>query len=539
MANRLPAFAPQRFVLPAFALLCLILIWISELYGTAFAPAMPHGSVVDPPRLSFAQRLRYDFGMPKGATMLLPVITNGKPRNIVVRALRPIPPRPAFDQWLEFFILTLSLPLAGYLGYRRPGIMVAALIVFIAAGGIEWPLLIAPLSTFPNWLFVPCAWLLSVVAAVFPVLALASFAIRLPNDESIPEKRRAVYAVDALVVAGFIAEGLGPTKFLLNVYTGLSALLVIAACLISLRYAKIYDRARVGIVFGGVMLGGVLYALAMIYASYAGVTALFLIYANISVLVVPVSLAYAILRYRVFDVAFVLNRTLVYALTSALVLVALAAMEFLSERFLSTLTHAESIAVQFLIALGVIVSVRLVHRRVDQVVDRVLFRTRHEQEAALLRFATTAQFYTAQEPLIRDTIDALVRFGRVDGAAIYLAGEAGMECMRSTFAAPRAAIDENDPAYVALRAHREEIDTYGFATAFPGARLYPMILAGRFAGVVAIGERESGESMPPDIDEAIRRIAAAVTIALAAIESDRIRQENVTLQRRLTGVQPA
>jgi hypothetical protein len=554
-----------RFVLPAFSLLWLILIWISEfhapMYGLGITYATPGGSprlVVASAPLSLerqglrrgavldlkwmsAARLRVLFGMPKGMTVALPVVAGGSARTVVARAEVPLARRPAYDMWLEFFILTLSLPLAGYLGYRRPGIMIAALILFIAGGGLEWPLLSAALSGLPDWLFLSIILPISVLAGVFPVLALASFAIRLPNDERVPSKRTATHIIDAIVVAGFFFEAFPLTLILRSVFTALSALVVIAACLLSLRYAKPRDRARVGVVFAAVMLGGVFYAIAMIVASYTGESLFFLIDSNLSVLIVPVAVAYAILRYRVFDVGFVLNRTIVFTLTSALVLVAFAAMEFLVERYLRTLTHAESMALEFVIAVAVIVSAILIHRRVDHVVDRVLFRSRYEQEAALVRFATTAQFYTAQEPLVRDTIDAMVRYGRVEGAAIYLAdaGGTGMACSATTFTAAPPRVDENDPASVALRAHRDEVDTHDFQTAFPGARLYPMVLAGRLAGVIATGERESGEAMPPDIDEAIRRAAAAVTISLAAIESDRIRQENAILQRRLTGVQPA
>lgn len=108
-----------------------------------------------------------------------------------------------------------------------------------------------------------------------------------------------------------------------------------------------------------------------------------------------------------------------------------------------------------------------------------------------------------------------------------------MERVGSTFASSADRIDENDPAYVALRAHLQETEAHEYATAFPGARLYPMVLAGRLSGVLVTDERESGETMPPDIDDAIQRIAAAVTIALAAIETDRIRHENTVLRQRL------
>jgi hypothetical protein len=301
----------------------------------------------------------------------------------------------------------------------------------------------------------------------------------------------------------------------------------------ALFFARPSDRGRAGIVFAGVVVGGVGYAANMIGVRLGEPFSLFTVYANVSVIVVSLSLAYAILRHRVFDVAFVINRTIVFALTSALVLVIFAALEFAVERYLSDVTHVEGIILQFAVALAVIVSFRLLHQKVDLLVDNVLFKSRHEQEIALRRFASTLQFYTEEGPLVRDTVDVLLRYGRVAGAAIYLAQDVGLKQMHSSFPVAAPEIDHNDMAYVELRAHHEPLHVHKMPTALPGDRLYPMIRAGRIVGVVATGERETGEEMPPDIDDAIARIAHAAATALGAIESDRIRAELTGLRMRL------
>ncbi len=203
------------------------------------------------------------------------------------------------------------------------------------------------------------------------------------------------------------------------------------------------------------------------------------------------------------------------------------------------MTRVEGLVVQLGIAVLVTLSIRAVHGRVDRVVDTLLFRERHEQEAALKRFAHAAQFYTAQAPLIRDAMDALTRFARVRAAAIFLPDGSNLSCAVSTFSAPTPYIDENDPAFVAMRAERTELDVHGLDTVFPGEHLYPMFLAGRTAGAIAIGPREGGEAIPPDIDAAIKRVAEAVTLTLAAIETSRVREEIAALQRRLDAWQPA
>lgn len=543
-------------------LLLFALIWLAAIYGAGLfghpysidailkprgadavvvtaAPAVERlglrpGTTLLLSRMSYADAVRVKGSAQYG--MLLSIIINDGShiQQIVVPATKPRVVTPPLETLFDLLTITFSLLLAGYLGYRKPGIMTAALVVFLGGGDLSWPAFAVFFAHLPDTVFSPLAAILADLCNWFPVLALASFAVRLPGDEPRGRKRVAVAVVDAIVTLGFVC-GLFPQPMPVYVFfTGLSGVVLLCASFAALHYAQPSDRGRVGIVFAGVMIGGVGYAVNMIGLRYGEPLWLFLPYATLSVIIVPLSVAYAILRHRVFDIGFVLNRTIVYAVTSAVVLLVFAALEFATERILSDLTHVEGVVLQFAIALLVIVSVRLVHGRVDGLVDSVLFRSRHEQESALRRFATTLQFYTEETALIRDTVDALGRYALVQGAALYVA-RAGLdlELAQSSFCVAAPAIDLNDTAYVELRAHHEALHVHGKPTAFPGERLYPMILAGRISGVIATGERGGLEEMPPDIDDAIARIAAALAIALAAIETDRVRQENAALQARL------
>jgi hypothetical protein len=549
------------YVLAIFALLWLGMIYASE-FGWAYtidAVLQPHGrdavvvsaspalvrlglrpgSVVLLSRMNYADKVRLLVTGQRGMPITLIVRQGAGTRTIVAPATKMLSPPSFLRSFISSFdvpCITFSLLLAGYLGFRRPGLMIAALILFLGGGDISWERFAVFFSALPNAVYAPLNVVLSDLAGWFPILALASFAVRLPGGEPVPAKRVAIGIVDAIVLAGFVAGLLpgGLPDALYDACIGFCALVVIAACMISLHYAKPSDRGRVAIVFAGIMVGGIGYAGNSIGIHHGEPLLWFDLYTTLSILIVPLSLAYAILRHRVFDVAFVLNRTIVYTITSSVVLLLFAALEFTTERLLSSLTQIEGIAVQFGIAMLVIVSVRLVHRRVDTLVDGVLFRSRHEQETALRRFSTTAQFYTQETALLRDTVDALGRYGRVQGAAVYVAGRgAGLQLAQSSFSVAVPNVDENDTAYVELRAHHEVLSAHAVSTALPGDRLYPMVLAGRIVGIVATGQRESGEQVPPDVDGAIRSIVGAVAIALAAIESDRIRQENAMLQARL------
>ncbi|HEY8322829.1 MAG TPA: hypothetical protein VIG46_13645 [Candidatus Baltobacteraceae bacterium] len=553
----------MKYVLPAFALFWLAAIYstvLADLRGPDYRLAPPGaeqpartiiavgpdlaaqgvapGAILDLPRVSYAQRVRILGVVPAGTSIALPISSHGTLRTVVVPATIA---RGKSTWWISAFDLivnTFALGIAGFLGYRKPGIMIAALILYLGGGDLSWPAFTGLFSWLPDDAYAALARTLCALCSWFPVLALASFAVRFPGDERSAVQKSLVRVVDAIVVAGFLIAflpvfDLGLRNDAAIAGNALSAVVVVAASLISLRSAPKSSRGRVGVVFIAVMIGGAGYAINMIVYQFTHNFTPFYLYTTLAVLTVPTAVAYAILRHRIFDVSFVLNRTLVYGVTSAFVLVVFAALEFVAERYLSNLTRFEGIAVEFAIALALIVSVRLVHGRVDRLVDGVLFRARHEQESALRRYATTVQFYTAQAPLVRDTLDALVRFGRVRGANAYIVSGAGLVCVGSSHDTTPPDVDENDPTYVEMRAHMERLQINDAHTAFRGDRLYPLVLAGRLVGVLATGERDSGESMPPDIDDAIASIASAVAISLAAIETTQVRAENAALQARL------
>ncbi len=547
-----------RVLLPAFALVWLAMVLAVSIGPDAYHPAFEldnpglwraatvtrasaemqalgivPGARIRLDAIPWVDRIRLRYGA-KDAIVSVPLET---PSGVQLIAVRETVPRVTDLSQRIFAALSAALAflLVGYLGYRRPSAMLFALILFIGGGVLSWSTFVAQLFWVPAPVLAVIAWILRDLCNIFPVLVLASFAIRLPGTAPSPKRLRAIRVVDAIVVAGFFLDVIAERWQIGYVLMcGLWALVLLCASVLSLRLAKPEDRARVGIVFAAIMIGGVGYAITMIAFSLARIPfTVFLIYTTISIDLIPIAVTYAILKHRVFDIEFVLNRTVVYALTSAILILMFAALEFFAERYLLALTRVESAVVDFIIVLVVVVSARVVHTRVDRAVDNILFRTRHAQELALVRYATTAQFYTSTKPLIRDTVDTVGQYALVDGTAVYLAANGALAKAGSSWLEAPAEIEENDAACADMRAHQEPLDLHDLATAFPGVRAYPMILAGRLVGVLCIGNRAGGEAIPPDIDQAVAHIAAAVAIAVAAIETDAIREENALLQRRL------
>jgi hypothetical protein len=556
---------PERvgsLLLPAIALVWFVLIVVGNTFGheyfvdgkvavettaqsvvrevgpTLAAAGVVKGDALDRSRLSLALWFRANGMTPQGQPVVLAVVHDGAVRMVVAPAVRLSREMPVWENVLNLITAAFSLGLLAVVGYRRPSVSVALLIFFVGGAMLSWPHFMALVANLPDAVFTPLAYVMRTLCGLFPVMLLASFAIRLGADNS-ARRRTVVHIVDGIVVLGFLTDGFVYGGNAYSIQIALTAVLLLVAACVSLVWAKPRERNRVALVFAAIMVGGVGYAVTMLLNNLGLNFTLFILYTGLSVLLIPLALSYAILRHRIFDITFVLNRTIVYATTSALLLIIFAALEFGAERYLTQLTHIASVIVEFLIALAVIVSARLVHSRVDRFVDAVLFRTRHEQELALRRFATTVQFYTEQRPLVRDAVDVLERYGSVTGVAIYLTGGGTLERVASSWHEAPLVVDENDLGYVELRAHRQTLDLHHVTTSLPGARLYPMTLSGRLVGAVAVGERHGAEQMPPDIDESIERVAESIAISIAAIETDAVRQENALLQQRLNALAPA
>ena len=97
----------------------------------------------------------------------------------------------------------------------------------------------------------------------------------------------------------------------------------------------------------------------------------------------PISVAYAVVRHRVFDVRFVVSRTLVYSALTATIVMSFAAVHYFVGKWLERTQVAVIIELAIAVAYGVWLNV--LNSRLDRFVDRVLFRGRHLAEERLQR----------------------------------------------------------------------------------------------------------------------------------------------------------
>lgn len=445
--------------------------------------------------------------------------------------------------WIELLTDFVWIGLATVIAARKPNAMTVSFLAFTAFLINFGPVVFA-FGFLKDAAFNVVAYVIPPLIATFPNFFLALFAVNFPSGLSRPWRKYVSVAIYVVMAAVLISDAiLIPRAFQLNTQNlslaeiWLMAIGVFAIATASYVQASPAERPRIALVLAGLTIS---IGATTIFDSYLIVQAIapdpiLVDVLRIISLALPLSVAYAVLRYRVIDIGFALNRTAAYGITSVVLIAMFAALEWAAERFITTTSHVESALIDLGIVLIVVFSFRFVHLRVDRAVDNLLFRKRHEDEAALRRFEENAHFYTDAPSLLRDALEVVKKRCEVRKAAIYLRSAGGLEPAVSSFGDP-SPVDMNDAALVDVRAHRAVLDLTEMHTRVPGIRLYPMLVAADLAGFLTVGEREGFEEMPADIDRALTALVTSLAHSLHALQHAEKEAEIALLRDQLAAV---
>ena len=241
---------------------------------------------------------------------------------------------------------------------------------------------------------------------------------------------------------------------------------------------------------------------------------------------------YAILRHRVVDITVVVSRTLVYAMTTSFVLGLFALFESLIERV--ALGRGASLMLELAVPLGLGVSLSTMHRRIDDAVDRLIFRRQYREEVALRRFASESAFVTQPETLLDLAVDQICRHVGAPWVALYEVSADGYTRVRHCGTQnPPDSVAIDDLALVKLRAHESEVDLHEAPSGLGGdGYAFPLRARGHLLGVLVVGPRP-GEHYGAEERDLIAHVAHAVGASLFGLRAQATEERLQVVQEHL------
>ena len=366
------------------------------------------GDVVDLAAMSMTERIRLVVKTPAGTHLRVPILRNG--RAMAVTLISYQRPRPSIfsNGWLALEInATISLLIFAIIGLRRPSTSTAAL-VFYGGGAITTFSAAGEFSNLPDALYGGVAVVVLGFFSTLPVFALPSFLARFPTIPPTRAGRLRVHFADALFGIALLAsmyEAVFEPAFDFS-WPAFSQVMGLVGLFAGLVFASIAflesageSRRRIAWVLAGLIVSDVAYLildeLAPLFSNAAQPAWVLTTnqIANLAQVAFPIALAYAVLRHRVIDLNFALNRTVVYGLLTTLVVIVVTLVDWITSRLLSQTRVA--IAVEAVVTIGFGLTLNWLHGRVEALVDRIVFRERHiaerriEQRIAALPYATS------------------------------------------------------------------------------------------------------------------------------------------------------
>jgi hypothetical protein len=245
-------------------------------------------------------------------------------------------------------------------------------------------------------------------------------------------------------------------------------------------------------------------------------------------------LIYAVLRRRMFDLGFALNRTLVYGAVSFILLACFGLAEWAVDHVIPESWRSASAIYSAGIALLLFLSFHRLRDLVERQVERLFFHRWQQNEAALRRFVASAGHFDQTPALCRAFAEEATRFAEGAAAALYLRGT-GRAYRLQAGRLPGAAKHYGDDghAFALMRAERRPVDLTTAHGGLAGALALPMLDQGVLAGFVLVGRKPDGADYRPDEVELLGWAANQVGLDLQALHARDLEAQVVSLNEKV------
>lgn len=206
-----------------------------------------------------------------------------------------------------------------------------------------------------------------------------------------------ITGLNPTAIPGVVGDALAAFVLAVPVFPFLAALttLSLLSLVIRFRRASEVERAQLKWFVAMSLFGGGLLALGPVTGSWGSVIA------NVGILGIPISIGIAVLRYRLYDIDLLINRTLVYGAVTATLIATYAATVLLLRQLFGTFTVGNDVA----IAASTLLIAALfqpVRRRIQDTVDSRFYRQKYDAAKTVAAFSARLRQEIDLDSVIRD-----------------------------------------------------------------------------------------------------------------------------------------
>jgi hypothetical protein len=260
----------------------------------------------------------------------------------------------------------------------------------------------------------------------------------------------------------------------------------------------------------------------------------------------PLTVAYAVVRHRVFEVSFVVSRAIVYAIMTFVIIATFSLIEYFVGHELAAVRLAQ--ITEIIVAIGMSFWFNRLEKQLEKLVDTVFFRRRSEAMHRLERDAGSVHRANERETVDRYLVDEAAEAFALSSAALFRTDD-GVTYQRVLSSGwPRdaaASIPHDDRLVLTLEAEWEPLRliTIGWQrNDVPAGNSAPILavplLARRdLSAFVLYGPHANGADIDPEEVERLFRLCRAAQATYDDLRAERLNQEVTSLRDQLAKLQ--
>ncbi len=251
----------------------------------------------------------------------------------------------------------------------------------------------------------------------------------------------------------------------------------------------------------------------------------------VSLVLIPLSFGYSVVRYRLMDVELVVRRAAVYAATTLAIAMAIGAIVYVAGLYALSgdVISSGEITLRLILSVAAMAAIVMIAAPVknflQEQVDRLFYGRRYDLRNSLLDFGRTISATTALDPLLDSLISRLREVMNVERVAIFIEDDvapSGYRVARSAGLADlttppdfRDMIRTRSAETGVVRA--DDLEMPAESGSFVRRTLHyyvPCVVRGRMVAVIGLGRSADGALLSSEDVEILRTVSGYIAVAI-------------------------